>query len=204
MQQVAVEKDDAARLHLDGNRVVVAVGKFVRRICTIKARVFPLVHGPEDAGLVRAGDHPQAAVFDGCIIERDPAARQRAIARGDKVFVLVPILPRLARRLDKEHGLHTLHVRPDNLRQRLHHFGVGEVALHQRRNFVGKMNAEVAAQHVGVRLARIGGLDAAHVAQLTAADARGLVAQRLHFVRRERVVDDEVAIFMVKIRKIHE
>ena len=81
MQQIAVEKDDAARCHLHRHRVIVRVGKIERLHHTVEALVVMLFGRPDHAGTMRAGNHPQAAVFDCGVIQRDPGAGQRAIAR---------------------------------------------------------------------------------------------------------------------------
>ena len=92
---------------------------------------------PEDSMLVRPGDHPETAVLDGGVVDGDPDSGQRPVARGDEELVLMPRLPRLARRLNKQHGLHALDVRPDRLLQALHDNGMEQYVVDDLRQLVG-------------------------------------------------------------------
>ena len=74
---------------------------------------------------MRSGNHPQAAIIQGGIVNSDPSAAQAAIASGDVKFVLMPGLPWFTCRFREKHGLHAFHtavpvpfseMRPYNLR----------------------------------------------------------------------------------------
>ena len=58
---------------------------------------------------MRSGNHPQAAIIQGCIVNSDPSAAKAAIASGDVKFVLMPSLSWFACRFGEEHGLHAFH-----------------------------------------------------------------------------------------------
>jgi hypothetical protein len=62
----------------------------------------------DDPRLLGTGDHPQAPVVLGGIVQRDPHADERPVTRGDEALVLVPGLAREPRRLDEQHRLHGL------------------------------------------------------------------------------------------------
>ena len=65
-------------------------------------------------GLVLAPrGHPHRAVQLVGVVYSEPGTAQRVGVGRDVVGVLVPALPRIARRLEEEHGLEREHVGPD-------------------------------------------------------------------------------------------
>jgi hypothetical protein len=111
----------------------------------------------------------------------------------------VPGLAGLAFRLDEQHRLHGLDVGADEPRQRVHHRRVGQRLVHQRRQLVGEVDAEVLADDALVGLAGGRLPDAVDGAELAPADACRLVTQGLHLVGGQRIREDGVAVAVVVV-----
>ena len=211
VQQIAVEKDNGTGFDLNGNGVLIFVGKAKGFLGTIKARILLIVGGPDNALFVRARNDPEATIFDGGIIQRNPAADQGAVARGDKIFVLVPGLARFAGGLDKKHGLHALDVWPDYAGEHIHHVCVSQIVVHDGGNFVGKVNADIAAQEIfGIDLQRyvICHFQTTYQTRPAPTNSSGLGAQLFDFGQGQGVFVDIVALFLVEFstfgwRKAH-
>ena len=58
---------------------------------------------------MRSGNHPQAAIIQGGIVNSDPSGAHTAIASGDVKFIPMLGLSWFARRFGEEHGLHAFH-----------------------------------------------------------------------------------------------
>jgi len=194
VEEVAVEEDDAPGTDLDRNRILVAIGIVVGFRGEIVLGVLVLPQRPEDAGAVRAGNDPQAAIVDRGVVERDPGGAERAVAGRDEVLVLVPGLPGLAGVLDEQHRLHALDVRPDAAGQHLDDAGMGERLPHQRRQLVREVDGEEAA-HV-VRVAA-GHVAAGELGRLLPAEAHGLAEKGVDLVPAERAMGDAVAVLAI-------
>ena len=93
--------------------------------------------------LVLAADrHPHRAVQLVAVVDRDPGAAEGIGVGRDVVGVLVPALPRLARRLEEEHRLQGQHVRPDQRLEDVEHPRVEQVALVQLQLAVEHVDAQ--------------------------------------------------------------
>jgi phosphoribosylformylglycinamidine synthase len=194
VQQVAVEQHHRAGGHLHGHCVVVAVGEVEGLHLAVEAGVVVVTVGVEHPRPVRAGEHPQAAVLHGGIVQGDPRGGQRPVPGGDEQLVLVPCLPRLALRLDEQHRLHGLEVGADQPGQGVDDHRVGQRPAHALRQLVREVDAQVAAHHDLVGLAVGGRLRALHRAELAAADAHRLLAQRRHLAGGQRAGQHHVAV----------
>jgi hypothetical protein len=76
VQEVPVEEHDRARGHLDRHRVGVSVGEVVGLDGAVESLVVVFPVGVDDATRVGARQHPEAAVVDGGVVERDPGGGQ--------------------------------------------------------------------------------------------------------------------------------
>src|SRR5579871_925991 len=198
VQQVAVEEDDRARLDFDRHRLSLGVREVLSLLAAVEAPVVVMLQPVEDSRRGRARDDPEAAVLDGGVVHRDPGACQRAVAGGNVDLVLVPGLAGLARRFDEEHRLHALHVGADHVGQHLGDSRVAQVTLHERRNLVREVDAQVAPHRVVVRLARRAGEEAVDVASLALADGGRLVLELFDLLGAQAVLDDEKALLLVE------
>jgi len=200
VQQVAVEKDDRPGLDLDGHGVFILVGEALRLLRAVEARVVSIVQLPQDARLVRAGNHPEAAVLGRGPVHRNPGAGQRAVTGRDEVLILVPGLAGLACCLDEQHRLHALDVWSDDVGQHIHDDRVGQVVVHDVGQLVREVDTEIPLHHIVIRLAGQRGRDPAHLACVAAADAHGIAAQLLDFGGGQCVVDDQIAVLAEELR----
>ena len=71
-----MKEDERACFDFNGYGVVICVGKSEGFVGAVKARVVLYVLGPQDSAFVRAGYDPQAAVFNGGVVQGKPAARE--------------------------------------------------------------------------------------------------------------------------------
>lgn len=196
VEEVAVEEDGGAGFDFDGDGLVVGVGEALGFEGAVEAGVGVPGLVVEDAGFVGAGDDPEAAVFDGGVVEGDPGSGEGAVAGGDVDFVLVPGLAGFAAGFDEEHGLHAFHVRADESGEGLDEGWVGEELFGGGADFVGEVDAEDFFHHFVIGFGWVGGgvtLDCAIVAPT---DRDGLLADGFDFGRGEGVLDDEVAVFL--------
>ena len=139
---------------------------------------------------VRARHHPQAAVFDGGIVHGDPGAAERAVARRDIDFVLVPGLPLKRGRLNEQHRLHAFdaaipvgHVGRNDLAEDAANLGVLDIFERDRADVMWLMDAENSPQHFVVAHRR--GQSAQRFAGVAAArEINRVVAQLLDFFGR--------------------
>ena len=90
VEEVTVEKYDGTRFDFDGNRVIIREGEAVGLARAIETTVIVRVLRPEDPRFVGAGYDPETSVLQGCVIQRDPSARQRSVACWDVKLILVP------------------------------------------------------------------------------------------------------------------
>ena len=110
----------------------------------------------------------------------------------------MPGLPRFARRFDKQHRLHTLHIRPDHPGQHLDDGRVRQVLVHRRRKLVREVDAKIPAQYLFVGFIRLCRDDPPNVPALAPADRRGLGTKFLDLCRRQSIFYHQIPIFMVK------
>ena len=82
---------------------------------------------------MRARNDPQAAILDSGIIHRNPCTGKRAVTGWNVKLILVPGLPRLARRFDKQHRLHAFHVRANYGGQHISDAGMRQHVVHASR-----------------------------------------------------------------------
>ena len=139
---------------------------------------------------MRAGDHPEAAIVDGGVVEGDPGGAERAVAGRDEVLVLVPRLSGFAGMLDEQHRLHALDVGADRPGQHLDDAWMGERLAHQRRELVREVDRQEAGHVVGVAA---GGIGAGQFRCLVAAEAHRLVDERGDLGRRDGAARDAEA-----------
>lgn len=117
MQEIAVEKEDAASTHFDRNSfLLLIVWKVIGHDVAVVIRVIVRVLGIKDTGTMGAGNDPEAAVLYGGVIDGNPGAGERAVAGGNVVFVLMSGWAGLASRLDELHRLPGLYVGTDHVR----------------------------------------------------------------------------------------
>jgi AraC family transcriptional regulator len=197
MQEVAVEDHGTAGRHLHRYGVGIAVWKGVSLGGAVETVIGLLTIGVDDAAAVRAGQHPQASVLDGRIIERDPGGGQRTVPGRDEHLVLVPRLPGLALALGEQHRLHGLDVRADDLVQRGHNGRMRQHLVHQRGQLVRKVDTYISPDQFVVGVARPRREEAVDRAQLPLADPKRLGPQCVNLATRQRVRQDGIPVLLI-------
>jgi hypothetical protein len=196
VQQVSVEQQHRAGCQLDRHRIVVGVREVIRLDGAVVARVVVLPVRIDDAWLVRSGQHPEAAVLDSGVIQRDPCRDQRAVPGRDEHLALVPGLAGLASAFTNSIDCIALDVRPDDPGERVDDSGMAHHVKHQPRQLVGVVNAHEAADDVVVGVARCRGDGAVDLAELSATDPDGLRRQGVTLGTVQRVRQDDESVLV--------
>ena len=197
MKKITVEYDGGTGSDLHGDGVLIAIRELICLGGAIEAGIVDHSFRVDDTCPMGTGQHPQATVPHGRVIESDPHARQGAVACRYEVLVLVPGLARLAFGLYEQHRLHGLDIGADYPGQPLDRAGMRKQVEKDGRNLVREMYAEKPPEDVPVRLsvAIITMTIGPH--QFAAANPDALSSQGRKFAFAEEVFDDQEPVSAV-------
>ena len=109
----------------------------------------------------------------------------------------MPCLAGHARGFDEIHGLHAFDVGSDDLCQHVDHRTLGEIAMHDGRDFVDLVDAQYLLQDLFVGLVASKIRKIADLAPVTTTQIDGVASKLVHFCRQESTGDDEEAVLVV-------